>query len=518
MKQRFLRLLLLPLLATLCACGDGEPRRNLLIISMDTLRADRLGLYGNDDWETSPSPSADALAARGVSFELALAPRGQTHPSIAAMLTGKYPITTGLRENGLGLSVRHVTLFEHLAAGGFQTGVFLANLDSRPGSEDWAYRGAGVVADGFAGRRQIETAQEARFQAVWDERVEHATIDFLGNLEQDRPFAAWVHFYDVHKPYTPEGEYLTRYGLSPGLPDELVNPGAQDGKPLARLLREITFGRHDMTAAELTRILGLYDGGVAATDARLGRVLAALAATGRAEDTYIVFTSDHGEELYDRNRYFFHGNSVYQGVLRLPLVFSGPDLPAGTRVQAHVQNIDIAPTLLDLLGLPADKSMEGKSLVGLLRGETDAPPRPVSFIEWQDVLYAAVDNEHSYVHNPQHAHLLKSPFNRRNGELPEFGYRVDCFEGYALSDDPHEARNLLADIDPSALGSGAGLPPEFASLRSALERWLADPRHEREMSWPGFTQSRIEAMEQLGYVSGGTNRADVMLMEACAER
>jgi arylsulfatase A-like enzyme len=519
MTRRIHRLFLLPLLVLLCACGDSGPQRNVLIISMDTLRADRLGLYGNNDWDSSPSPQADALALRGVAFEQALAPRGQTHPSLAAMLTGKYPITTGLRENGLALNPVHTTLFEHLQDAGYQTGIFLANLDSRSGSEDWAYRGADFVADGFSGRRQTESAHESRFQAVWDDRVESATIKYLQDLDSDRPFAAWVHFYDVHKPYTPEGEYLDRYGLAPDLPDELLNPGAADGKPLARMLRAITFGEREVSAAELRRILGLYDGGVAATDARLGRVLDALAAAGRAEDTYIVFTSDHGEELFDRNRYFFHGNSLYQGVLRLPLVIAGPDLPAGTRVPAHVQNIDIAPTILDLLGVEPDESMEGKSLVGLLRGETDAPPRPYSFIEWQDVLYAALDNEHKYVHNPQHAHLLKSPFTRNmKGELPPFGYRVDCFEGYALQSDEREAHNLLADLDPAALGSGVGLPPEFSALRNALQRWLADPRHEREMSWPGLSRARIEAMEQLGYVSGGIDRPDVMLMDPCFER
>jgi arylsulfatase A-like enzyme len=519
MAPRFPRLLLATLLTALCACSDDGPQRNVLIISVDTLRADRLGLYGNDDWGSSPSPGADALAAEGVTFDMALAPRGQTHPSMASMLTGKYPITTGLRENGLALHSQHVTLFEHLLADGFQTGIFLANLDSRPGSEDWAYRGAELVADGFAGRRHLEAPREAHFQSTWDQRVEDATLDFLGQLDDDRPFAAWVHFYDVHKPYTPEGEYLTRYGLVDGLPDELVNPIKEDGKPLARLLRDVTFGNRELSAAELQRILGLYDGGVAATDARLERVLAALEQTGRAEDTYIVFTSDHGEELYDRNRYFFHGNSLYQGVLRLPLVFTGPDLPAGSRIPAHVQNVDIAPTVMDLLGVPADDAMEGKSLVALMRDETNDPPRPVSFIEWQDVLYAATDGVHKYVHNPQHAHLLKSPFTRKqDGTLPPFGYRVDCFEGYNLSDDVREANNLLADIDPTALGSGAGLPPEFAALRTALERWLAEPHHEREMSWPGLTAARVEAMEQLGYVSGGIDRPDVMLMEPCVER
>ena len=131
------------------SCGRPEPtdHRNVLIVSVDTLRADRLGSYGNDTWGETPSPHIDALAADGVLFERCLAPRGQTHPSIASMLTGKFPITTGVRENIHSLDPMDTTLIQLLQQAGFQTGVFLANFSTNPRavSDNWVYRGRRCV-------------------------------------------------------------------------------------------------------------------------------------------------------------------------------------------------------------------------------------------------------------------------------------------------------------------------------------------------------------------------------------
>jgi arylsulfatase A-like enzyme len=504
-------------LAGPAGCGPAKAPRNLLIVSFDTLRANRLGVYGNHDWDVSPSPRADLLASHGVTFGSVMATRGQTHPSLASMITGKYPITTGLRENALTLPPQHLTLFQLLQRAGFHTGIFLANFDAGDARDEWIFRGADVAGDGFQGRFSVESHAQSRYQEAWDERVERAAGAFLDGLGraggESRPFALWVHFYDLHRPYNPPAAWVGRYGVSDGLPEVLRAPGPDSGGELDAFLDEITLGERPVPAAELQRIRGLYDGTLSATDARLGRLLDKLAATGRLDDTVIVFTADHGEELFDHNRYFFHGNSVHQGVLRLPLVIAGPGLPAGARVDAPVQNIDIAPTVLDLLGLPPAPDMEGRSLAALLRGESRQPPRPFSFAEWQDLIYVVGDGQRTYVHNPRHAHPFKEPFTRA---ASTHDYRVDCFEGYDLRSDPLEQRNLLADLDPAQLARPDGLPPDFAPLRRALEEWLAEPDHEREMSWPGLSPDRTqEWLNQLGYVSGGKGRPDVRLQPPC---
>jgi arylsulfatase A-like enzyme len=507
----------------LAGCGGEPPQHDVLIVSFDTLRADRLGVYGNSDWGVTTSPQVDRLAARGVTFDHVVATRGQTHPSLGAMLSGKYPITTGLRENGYLLLPQHATIMQLLKRAGFQTGIFVSNFDRSDPMDSWVFRGADVAGDGAHGQLMQQAGHaESRFQSVWDDNVEHAALDFLDALDADRPFAAWVHFYDVHKPYNPPAGQLSLYGMSPGVPAVLRAPGPDSGMALEQHLREITLGDREVGAAELRRILGLYDGGVTATDERLGHLLDKLEAVGRSDSTYFVFTSDHGEELFDHNRYFFHGNSVYQSVLQLPLVIAGPGLPAGTRVAApNVQNIDVAPTLLELLGLPPAPDMEGRSLAALLRGETTEPPRAHAFSEWQDIVYRVTDGTYSYIHNPMHAHLLKEPYQSRPGETVTRGYPLRCFEAYDLRTDPREQHDLLAALDPATMGSADGLPAGIAPLREALDRWLADPRHEREMSWPGLDDEaaarlRREKMAQLGYIEGGQLSRDVLIKEPCA--
>jgi len=504
----------------LAGCSPEPPRTNLLLVSFDTLRADRLGAYGNHEWNATTSPSVDALAARGTLLERCLATRGQTHPSLGALLTGKYPITTGLRENALTLLPQHKTLIEHLARAGWVTGVFVANFDKQSEFDEWVFRGADSKGDGYAGHRKEEAANESRFQQQWDDRVERAALDFLdaraagGGASSGQPFAAWVHFYDIHKPYNPPPEYA-RYGLSPDVPEVLRAPGPDSGQALEDYLAEITLTERPVSAAELRRIVGLYDGGVSATDARLGRLLDKLDALGLASSTLVVFTADHGDELFEHERYFFHGNSIYQGTLHIPLVIAGAGVPAGVRLPTLVQNIDVAPTVLELLGLPVPADMEGRSLVGLLRGTSTAPPRPYAFIEWQDVLYAVCDGTRSYVHNPNHAHLLKEPFTPPKGQRATRGFAIDCYEGYDLAADPHEQTNLLAGLDAAGLASGEALPSEFAPMRRALLKWLAEPQHERQMSWPGLSDQAMERMRQLGYVSGGQDRPDVLFQKPC---
>jgi len=491
-------------------CGDPAPQRNLLLVTFDTLRADRTGVYGNTDWGRSTTPQLDRLAARGTVFERALAPRGQTHPSLASMLSGKYPITTGVRENGHMLLPEHRTVIEHLREAGWQTGVFLANFDVGLEGDSWAFRGALLAGDGYRGRRAQEARNESRFQREWDDRVEETALSFFERIDRNRPWAAWVHFYDIHKPFNPPpGHDL--YGHSEGLPEALVAPGPDSGAALEAHLREITLGEREVPAAELRRILGLYDGAVTATDARLGRLLDRLEQLGELEHTYIVFSSDHGEELYEHNRYFFHGASIYDATLRIPLVIVGPGLPAGRRLPQTVQIMDIAPTVLDLLGLELPEDHEGRTLVPLLTGASSDPPRPYAFIEWQDVIYSVADGRWSYIHNPQHVHPAKPPYYVP-GSPPTRGFPIDCFEAYDLQGDPRQQHNLL---EQGTVRRSEDLPEHIRPLLAALSAWLADPRHERSMSQPGLSLERLEQLRALGYVGGGFERDDLVYGEPC---
>lgn len=489
------------------APGGGPP--SLLLVTFDTLRADHLGAYGWQRWGASVSPTVDALAARGVLFESCWAPRGQTRPSLAAMLSGKYPITTGLRENRLFLLEEHRTFFEELQAAGWEVGIFLANFDTRRQGGSWAFRGADTAV---SGKLPDEEGPASRLEKQWDDRVEAAALDWLGRLPPDRPFAGWVHFFDIHDPYNPP-EGFDLYGHAPGLPAPLVAPGPEDGDALNGWLAEVTLGRHAMTPAEHARVLGLYDGTVRATDERLARLLAALDASGRRDETFVIFSSDHGEELADRHGYFYHDSSLWPGTLRIPLLVSGPGLPQGLRVPQQVQNLDLAATVLDLCGLPVPADMESRSLAGLLRGTSDVATRPFAFLEFQDIAYAVVGEGHEYLHNPRHAQPRKVPYFRSGRALP-----MGCFEGYDLQADPLAQHDLLAGLDPTRLVRDDGLPAALLPLRQALFRWLAEPQHERQMSWPGLGPEALPDLLALGYVGGGTDREDVLFLEDCAQR
>jgi arylsulfatase A-like enzyme len=505
----------LALAALLTTCGPSAPRTNVLLISIDTLRADRLGCYGNAEWGQTTSPHIDALAAQGAVLDADFTARGQTHPSLSTMITGKYPITTGLRENGLMLLPEHLTLLERLQKAGWRTGAFLANFGLDDPGDGWVFRGADVTGDGYQGHFQQESRQrEGHFQTQWDDRVEASALAFLKAQKSDAPFAAWVHFYDVHRPYNPPAGF-DLYGQYDGAPEALRAPGPDDGPAVDQHVDEITLSDRPVPDAELRRIRGLYDGAVTEADARVGRLLAALEQAGLAANTLVIVTADHGDELYDHNRYFYHGNSVYDGVVRIPCVVRGPSLPAGRRVAGLAQNVDLVPTVLELLGLPPVKEVEGHSLAALLRGQSEVSPRPFAFIEWQDIVYAVTDGHWKYIHNPQHAHLLKEPFAPPPGKKATRGFALKCFEAYDISTDPHEQHDLLAGKDPATLGRADGLPPELRPLREALDRWLAEPQHERTMSWPGMTQARADKLGALGYASGQGEQRGVLLREPC---
>ncbi len=528
--------LLLALLAGLAACGDestpagttrdqagtteagrGGPRASstpaeggrppsIALISFDTLRADHLGCYGYDRWGASISPEVDGLAAKGVLFERCWAPRGQTRPSLSSMLSGKYPITTGLRENRLTLLDSHRTVFEDLHDAGYQVGIFLANFDTENMGGRWAFRGADKA---FQGKRADDTGDAGQIERLWDERTEQAALEWIATIDPARPYALWVHFFDIHDPYNPPREF-DLYGHAPDLPAVLVAPDENSGPALTELLSQITLGAHEPTPQEIARITGLYDGGVTATDARLGRLLDALDAADLSRQTCFVFTADHGEELFDHNRYFFHDSSIYPGTLRIPLILAGPGLPAGERREAQVQNLDLAATLLDIAGLPVPADMESRSILPLARGDSTEPTRPFAFIEMQDILYCVVDKRWLYVHNPRHAQMRKAPYFGTQHAFP-----IGCFEAYDLLADPLAQHDLLAGLEPALLGTEAGLPEHLRPLRAALLRWLNEPQHERAMTWPGVTADALPDMKALGYVGGDAERKDVLFLEDC---
>ncbi|HSF17524.1 MAG TPA: sulfatase-like hydrolase/transferase [Vicinamibacteria bacterium] len=293
-----------------------KPSPNVLLISIDTLRADHLGAYG-----ASPgTPRLDALAKAGVVFERAVAQVPITLPSHASLFTAAYPFAHGVRDNGsFRLSGKRRTLTEAYRAAGYRTAAFVGSfaLDSRFGLDqgfelyDDFYGDTSALSDFAISERSADA-------------VLGPALEWLSE-PRDAPWFAFIHLYDPHAPYEPPTRFRDKFASEP------------------------------------------YRGEVAYVDEALGKFLEELTKRGRIENTLVVLTSDHGEGLGEHGERT-HGMFAYESTLRVPLIFSWEGVLAPRRVSSRVRLLDVAPTLLALSGLEPLPDSQGVSLVPLLEG------------------------------------------------------------------------------------------------------------------------------------------------------
>lgn len=355
--------------------------RSLLLVTLDTTRADRLGCYGAAGAQT---PNLDALASRGLLFTDAVSPVPMTLPAHASLLTGFDPPGHGVRANGeYVLSPDALTLTEILQDAGYRTAAFVSSfvLDSRFGLDQGF--------DTYDAR--LETTRQAAF-APQTERsagaVTRAAIEWLRpGGRRPGPFFLWVHYFDPHDPYEPPEPFRTRFRDRP------------------------------------------YEGEIAYVDRELGGLLAALEAGGRLAETVVVVAADHGESLGEHDERY-HSRTLYEGAVRVPLIVALPPGTAGSeggetvagRVEGRVVSlVDLFPTLLDLLGLPVPGDPDGRNLLR----EAARDDRVV----YLETLNTYLDNGWA----PLYA-------ARRHGEKYVLAPRPELYD---LEDDPGETENLL---------------------------------------------------------------------------
>lgn len=347
---RGISLILAPLL--LCAgCGREQPLRgrwNVLLFSIDTLRADHLGAYG---YSRPTSPALDALAGEGVLFERASAQAPSTLLSHGALLTSQIPQHHGASHiRSLPLAESAETLAEVLAGEGYETASWNGG-----GQLDRAYG----LAQGFA------TYEQGPDPFDWARGRSEAWLAARQDRGERRPFFLFLHTYEVHHPYTPSPQDLALVAdpYAGRLPPEI---------PVA-LLEEINQGRQSLSAEDLGHIVGAYDAEIRSVDRGFGRLVAFLRERDLLDDTLIVVTSDHGEEFGEHGQVGWHSLTLYEEVLWVPLIFRLPGGRfAGQRPPQRVRSIDVAPTLLDLLGVAPPAAFEGRSLLPLFA--PGAPP------------------------------------------------------------------------------------------------------------------------------------------------
>jgi arylsulfatase len=503
MRRPFCTTLFLFLL--LAGCGR-KPLPNIVLFSIDTVRADHLGCYGNEMWETSPSPFMDQLASRGVLFEQCIATRGQTHPSLASMLTGKYPITHTLRENGHILPGNHKTFVQLLKEKGYDTAGFVSNIpkvenptqaeDSPP---NWWVRGFDRFDDGFGANYELYPKMERRKwedQWAWDNRVEELATRWVRDHEpgEEKPFFLWTHFYDPHKPYLPhesspdfqpdyKGILKPRITYDNGVPADRVTS----------FINEATRLNASMKEPEHRQVLSLYDSSLFGVDARFNRLLEELHKKKMLENTWIIITSDHGEELGDHNNYYFHGASIYDAVLRIPVIVTGPGVPQGKRVKSMVQNLDIASTVLELADIDQPEDMESHSLIPVILEDTDRFDRDFAVAEWQDLIYSYSDGVYKYIFNPEGACPVKPPYIKSGGF---FNYERQ--ELYHVQSDPDEKNNIITNHQDVV-----------QDLRKKLVKWIREEGHSTNWNASQRSEGANQSLQALGYTGVGTKRRDV---------
>ncbi len=323
---------------------------NVLVILIDALRPDHLGVYG---YERPTSPTIDRLAAEGVLFESAFSQASWTKPSVPSLFTGLYPIEhrvfTGSDEERPGritsdvLAEKHTTIAEVFQAQGYRTAAFLDNAQLR----DFL---------GFA--QGFETYEEDLGRA---EAITSRFVDWLRELDEE-PFFAYVHYLDPHWPYDPPAPYDQLFPKPTGTS---IDFGTLNWKHLERQIED---GRMIPNADDLAALQALYDGEIRYNDQAIGSLLDALREHDLLKSTLIVLTADHGEEFWEHGR-LGHGRSLYDEVLHVPLILR---LPGGVpaRIADQVELVDVMPTLLDLSGIPIPEDLSGKSLRPLVTGES----------------------------------------------------------------------------------------------------------------------------------------------------
>ncbi len=296
---------------------------NLLIVTIDTLRADHVGAYGSASGAT---PTLDRLAEEGVLFEQTMGATPITLPSHASLFSGQHPPKHGVRHNAIyRVKQESILLAERLAEAGYHTAALVgAVVLARETGIDQGFQ---TFVDGGAAQQATTTTVQIVERSAGE--VTELALDVIDELPE--PFALWIHYYDPHLVWQAPEPFKSRFPDDP------------------------------------------YSAEIAYVDHSLTRVLDAIDAQQRLERTLLVLTSDHGESLGEHGEPS-HSYTVYDAALHVPLIIAGPGLPKGQRISNVVGLVDVAPTLLELLGLPELADADGVSLAPMIRGESDTGP------------------------------------------------------------------------------------------------------------------------------------------------
>ncbi len=373
MRGLDVRRTLVLLALVLAGCGDTPPSHlNIVLISIDTLRADHVGLYG---YERGTTPRLDALGAESLVFERAYSSASHTLPAHVSLLTGVEPYHHGVITSDDALPAEISTLARLLSEAGYQTGGFVNSgyLHKKFGLA----RGFDVYD--FAHNQQLRESIQGPSFGRTAEETNRAIERWLDTAETNRPLFLFAHYYDVHSDwgrlaYEAPAEQRARFEL-PRPRSRQLDPGEEESA--STHLQSLNRERVELGLAERDWLRSLYDAGIAYTDGQVGALLDALADRGWLEQSLVIVTSDHGEEFQEHGLLLHE--QVYEELMRVPLIIRLPPErttsgPRTGRIEALVRHVDLLPSVLEWVGLPVPDGLAGRSLLPLVAGR-DAGPR-----------------------------------------------------------------------------------------------------------------------------------------------
>jgi choline-sulfatase len=312
--------------------------QSVVLISIDALRADHLSAYG---YQRETSPTLQVLAKQGAVFESAFSPTTWTLPGHASMLTGLTPFRHGASEDGRRIRDDVPLLAELMKGLGYHTAAVINS----------PYM---VQAFGFG--RGFDTFVERSHEDRELPFYQPLVIETARSMQE--PFFLFVHYISVHDPYRPLPEF-NRWSSKSGVGG------------LRQLAQEVEAGRR-LSPEEAQTLIDLYDGEILSMDHQLSQLLESLKQI--SPDVLVIVTADHGEEFLDHGS-LHHGHRLYDEVLRVPLIVSGPGVKPGVRIAEMASLVDILPTVVAWTGGPVPEGLDGVSLAGLLRGEASTLPK-----------------------------------------------------------------------------------------------------------------------------------------------
>ncbi len=430
-----------------------DARPNVLLIYIDTLRADHLSSY---DYTKPTSPAIDRLAAEGVRFETAYAPTSTTGPSTVSLFTSLYPATHGYLENGPRLALEFTTLAERFQAAGYQTSAVVSSaVVGRPAQ---MLQGFDYVNDKWSLVKSSDFIHPTTGKRAWikyDRRAEYSVEVmakwFENQRVSDTPFFAFLHLMDPHEPYEPPEPFRSEW-----VPDEA-------------------------SLDHQERVQKLYDADIAYADHHIGTLLDLLEKSGLSESTVVVITADHGQSLNEHG-WLGHALQIYDESVRIPLIIRYPrEIVPGTVIAGPALLLDVTPTLLGYAGIaPESAEFAGQDLRPFIEGAAEIPADRAVFLQRQR--FPEGKGFLTEVVRGEKFGVLRYPW--KYIEAPE----QESYELFDLRNDPGELENVHANF-PETAAELAG------TLRAFRTEFGKPPAQEAEVP-----SENEEALRALGYI------------------